>query len=187
MKNILIAAIVLLSVISGWLGGTLYHKKQSDGSGDIQVPAYIAQEFNLYNDGRIPLIDSLETYDGTAVSFKEISGGSDLFVYFDTSGCPPCKELAFRALSEYKTKKPDSRISLLLENVRNRDLLVMQKELNDSYMFFKIRKFPFKKVDKEDEMLSPVFFQIDSTGVFTNCFKVDLNHPEDLKEYIDRI
>ena len=63
----------------------------------------------------------------------------------------------------------------------------MQKELNDSYMFFKIRKFPFKKVDKEDEMLSPVFFQIDSTGVFTNCFKVDLNHPEDLKEYIDRI
>lgn len=188
MKNrILNLAIIVLVGIACWQGGMLYERHNGDNdSSEVVAGGYGYDDFNLYNEGRNFPVKWVADYKGTALPLDSISGTTDLFVYADMAGCPPCREMTFRHLDEFKENNPAVRITVLLNSIRGRDMYVMEKEGKNRYKYYLLETEPFARVDEDDEALSPVLFRLNADGTLQNCHMVQPYEDDDLKEYLGR-
>ena len=127
-------------------------------------------------------IDSVRRSDGEIMKIRDISPAHELSLYLDIRGCSPCKDLAFKYLNLITVKSTDSKPNVIINNIKNRDLLVMQKEYHDKFQFYNIEKCPFVSVYGED-IANPIFFSLDSEGSIDQCFLVNYDEEEALKAF----
>lgn len=187
MRRIALILIMGAIMFTCWQTGRMYESTKCKSQLRELWSAFVDDEFNLYNSGRRLDLDSVMGTDGIKLTADSIAKSHSIFLYIDSRGCQPCKDLALRYLVRYAdTKAPMKRPAVLMSNVGRRDMLVMQKEHNDRFQFYKIEKFPFASMDNE-EITNPVFFTTDPLGRIDRCHLVNYNEEERVIEFIDEL
>lgn len=177
--------ILLLIGVAAWQGGRIYESKNNPTDYTFLDEEGLYHDFNLFNDGRIFPIKSVADYKGYQHRFDSIAQSTDLFVFMDMAGCPPCREMVFKQMDRFLDNNPDTSISILVKSMRSRDMFVMEKEFKNKYRFFMIDTIPFNSPEKNDEILSPVFFRIDKNIAMNNCYMTEISNEKGLTDYLE--
>lgn len=184
MKRYLYLTLGLALLLTSWQGGRMFESsKCSSTLKEYLSGISIAEDFNLYNSGRKLGVDSIINVNGVKVSVMDIVADNELILYMDVRGCEACKQLALKYLKicsdSIKAKTP----TILISNIAKRDMLVLQKEYNDKFRFYKVDRFPFVELDNE-EIANPIFFSLNKEGFIEDCFLVNYDEEDALKSFI---
>lgn len=185
MKRYLYLTLGLALLLTAWQGGRMFESyKCSSTLKEYLSEISIAEYFNLYNSGRKIGVDSLINIDGVKTSVMDIVADHELMLFMDTRGCEACKQLALKYLKTYSDSTKAKNPTILISNIAKRDMLVMQKEYNDKFRFYKVDRFPFVELDNE-ETANPIFFSLNKEGYIEDCFLVNYDEEDALKSFID--
>ena len=187
MKHIIHIIITTLICILGWQLGRLSveRSERKEQNKNFYSEYTYPEVFSIVNNDNNILIDSVEDGHKEKIRFQHIADSTDLFVYYSTYSCTPCREMTLHVISDLKYSHPNIRISVLISSIANRDLLVHTQQYDRKFKFFKINKIPFKTIDNQ-EIISPVLFQIDNKGLISNCYMTEFEDINGLKDYIQR-
>ena len=188
MKKALYIVITLLIGLTGWQIGRLSsQREETDKREKNFYSEYTYPEvFSILNNGSYLLCDSVEDYRKEPIQITDLSDSTDLFVYINPYGCTPCMNMTMTLLSNIIEQKPSTRITILLTDVANRDLLVHTQEYKHKINFYKCLRLPFRSVESQD-ISSPVLFRLDSLNMVTDCYMTEFNDLAGLKEYLKSI
>lgn len=184
MKRYLYLTLGLALLLTAWQGGRIFESSRCTSTVKEYLSGKsIAEDFNLYNSGRKIGVDSLINIDGVKTSVMDIVADHELMLFMDTRGCEACKQLALKYLNIYSDFIKPKTPTILISNIVKRDMLVMQKEHNDNFRFYKVDGFPFVELDNE-ETTNPIFFSLNKEGFIEDCFLVNYDEEDALKSFI---
>lgn len=189
MKKYIIPGLTYILIASaaffiGRISVQKQYEKKIDDIINIYAGDALETDETIY-DGQTLSTENTDIADvyGHTADIHNLSGDKNVCARFSATGCRPCIDTLTETLLEFAQSNPEWRINILIDNILQRDLYVLSKELGPSFSLYSTG--PAMADTGSD--ISPVVFRLTEDGKIFRHFTCSPNKPERTRNYIESI